>query len=154
MNDVGVVVHLLRFIDEKLQILFLFRAWGKYINQWWPIAGIIKDEESPSFTAFREIKEETGLVPEQLYDTGMTVPHFGPNAAPDEKIRIYVGFVSADEKICLNYEHIDFRWVDFDQAINIVTPKAADITGYVLNRIKEKYADNIPPESLRIMRST
>jgi dihydroneopterin triphosphate diphosphatase len=153
MDYVGVVVHLLRYSDGKLQILFLCRAWGQYIDQWWPIAGNTRRDESPSTTAFREIKEETGLVPDRLYDTGMTVPYVGPNAGRDERIRIYVGFVSPDDNVHLNYEHTDFRWLDFDEGKNIVTPRAADLTGYVLNRIKEIFVDNIPPASLRIQAS-
>ena len=150
MPYVGVVVHLLRFIEGKHQVLFLYRASGQFLNQWFPIAGKIKIDESPSNAAFREIKEETGIIPDHLYDTTMTVPHVGPNAKPEEKICIYTGFVSPDVKVCLNSEHSDFRWLSFEEAINIVTPRAAYITRHVLNRIKETFIDNDPPESLRI----
>ena len=151
MKDVGVVVHLLRFINGKFQVLFLCRSWGLYANQWWPIAGNIKPDEPPAMTAFREIKEETGLVPKKLYDSEMTVPHVGHNAKPDETIHIYVGFVSPDVTIRLNYEHTDFKWIDFDQVKNIVTPRAADITEYVFSCVKEKFIDNVPPPSLRVL---
>ncbi|MBW1894664.1 MAG: NUDIX domain-containing protein [Deltaproteobacteria bacterium] len=151
MKDVGVVVHLLRYSAGKLQILFLCRAWGLYKHQWWPIAGNIRNNEIPSDTAFREVKEETGLLPEPLYDTGMKVPRIGPDAGQDEHIRIYAGFVPPEAEVRLNHEHSDFKWLDFNEAKNIVTPKAVAITGYVLGRIKEGFVDKAPPASLRIL---
>ena len=151
MRYIGVVIHLLRIIDGTPQFLFLCRSSGKFKKHWWPIAGKIKKDENPSTAAFREIKEETGIVLKQLYDTGMTVPHIGTNARPDEKICIYIGFVSPDAKVSLNCEHIDFRWLSFDEATNIVNPKAQVITRFVLNSIKKNFIDNDPPESLRIV---
>jgi len=116
-------------------------------GQWCQVAGGIEQGETAWQAALREIKEETGLVPdlfysgdicEQFYEIDQDAIWIGP---------VFVGFVSDNQTFVLNDEHTDFQWVTIEEAQNIV-PFAGQRRVY--EHIKHEFVDRPPNELLRI----
>ena len=61
-------------------------------------------------TALRELREETGLVPSSLHETRLEVPH----AEEEGFLSVFLAFVEPSQRVVLNYEHSDFRWLSAD----------------------------------------
>jgi 8-oxo-dGTP pyrophosphatase MutT (NUDIX family) len=112
-KTLGVVVNVLRIVDGVGQFLFLRRSDGAYKNQWWPVAGKVEVGENPVQAALRELKEETDLIPLEIYRLGMDVPHVDGKS----KLEGFVAFVEPGSLVRLNNEHSEFGWFGVQEAI-------------------------------------
>lgn len=114
MNIVSTMIeaHIFRKSDNGIQFLLLKRSDGQpYPGLWQMVTGKIKENENAYQTAMREIKEETGLIPVQLWVTPTVNSFYEPK---DEYICLLPVFVARveTEKIKLSAEHTDYQWVD------------------------------------------
>ena len=97
------------------ELLQLRRAAGQFMGgSWSTVRGRIEGTEKAWQGALRELREETGIVPEadEFYQLD-TVDTF--YLAADDTIWHVPGFcavVPRDSVVRLNAEHDDFRWVD------------------------------------------
>jgi dATP pyrophosphohydrolase len=63
-----VVVLIVRVIDDEAEILLVKRAPGRYMSDTWQlVSGSLEPGEEAWRSALREMREETGLVPFELY---------------------------------------------------------------------------------------
>jgi dATP pyrophosphohydrolase len=75
------------------------------------VTGKIKENENAYQTAMREIKEETGLVPVQLWVAPTVNSFYEPK---DEYICLLPVFAARVEtdKVKISGEHTEYQWVD------------------------------------------
>ena len=121
MADVTVRVvdcYVYRQTDDGLKFLLMKRNLNKiYEHLWQGVAGKIEDGETAPEAAIRELKEETGLDPVNMFvadhvrrfyevqgDRGNLVPVFGVEVDSDE--------------VMLSEEHVDFKWLNILEALN------------------------------------
>jgi 8-oxo-dGTP pyrophosphatase MutT (NUDIX family) len=97
------------------ELLFLRRSGGRFAGQWWPVTGTREPAEDPTQCALRELHEETGLLPEALHQTDLTVP-----VETGGYLRIFVAPVDSSAVVRLNWEHDAHRWYSADEARAIV----------------------------------
>jgi dihydroneopterin triphosphate diphosphatase len=97
------------------EVLQLRRALGEFMGgSWSTVRGRIEQREKAWQAALRELREETGIVPEadEFYQLD-TVDTF--YLAADDTVWHVPGFVAVvprDVVVTLNVEHDDFRWID------------------------------------------
>jgi dATP pyrophosphohydrolase len=114
MNIVANMIeaHIFRETEDGLKFLLLKRSEGQpYPNLWQMVTGKIKDGEKAYQTALREIKEETGLVPIQLWVAPTINSFYEPK---DDYICLLPVFAAkvVDYEIRLSNEHVEHQWVD------------------------------------------
>jgi dATP pyrophosphohydrolase len=116
VKTAGVIIFVLRRLASGCEVLFLRRSGGAFKSQWWPVGGTCKPGEAAIATAVRELREETGLFPRELYHFGENIAHMDGRS----KIEAFVAFVAEQDPVVLNCEHSAYRWLSSDEALEIV----------------------------------
>jgi dATP pyrophosphohydrolase len=102
--------------DQSHEFLQLRRAGGDYMGGTWQIVrGGVQSGESYIDAAVRELREETGLTPRELYRLGLVESFY---TSVDDTIWHSVPFcavVDRDQPVLLNAEHNSSRWIARDQ---------------------------------------
>jgi len=104
--------HIFRANKNGIEFLLLKRSEGQpYSGLWQMVTGKIKSDEKAYQTALREIKEETGLVPVQLWVAPTVNSFYEPK---DEYICLLPVFAARVEldMVQLSDEHTEYKWVD------------------------------------------
>ena len=104
--------HIFRANKNGIEFLLLKRSEGQpYPGLWQMVTGKIKSDEKAYQTALREIKEETGLVPVQLWVAPTVNSFYEPK---DEYICLLPVFAARVELdlVQLSDEHTEYKWVD------------------------------------------
>ncbi len=132
-------VHIFRMNKNKMEFLLLKRSEGEiYPGLWQMVSGKMKKNEKAFNTALREIKEETGLKPLQLW----TVPNINSFYYEAKNcisfLPVFVVEVENKDSVFLSAEHSEYKWVSSVQAKKMLAwqgqRKSVDIiTEYFLN---------------------
>lgn len=103
------------------RVLTLQRAPdGKRPGSWETVYGKIDAREKPEKAAVRELREETGLEVESLYN--VTVSNFYLHASHTIQMCItFAAFVAEDAAVTLSEEHQRFEWLSIDEACDRFT---------------------------------
>lgn len=109
--------HIFREMNGVIEFLLLKRSPVQYIpNIWQMVSGKIKTDEKAFECALREIKEETGLTPDQLW----VVPNVNSlYSAENDSITILPVFaakIKFESQIQLSEEHVAYKWLSSDEA--------------------------------------
>jgi type II secretory ATPase GspE/PulE/Tfp pilus assembly ATPase PilB-like protein/8-oxo-dGTP pyrophosphatase MutT (NUDIX family) len=113
----GVIeIFVIRHNGGDWRVLTLQRAAdGKRPDSWETVYGKIDAREKPEKAAVRELREETGLEVESLYN--VTVTSFYLHATGTIQMCItFAAFVSDDAEVVLGEEHQKFEWLSVDDA--------------------------------------
>ena len=107
--------------NEERKYIILKYAWG----HWGFVKGKVEEGEDDMQAVLREAEEETGLKAEQLnFIPGFTekINYFYMH----EGKRIYKEVTyflaeSSSAKVKLSYEHTDYAWLPYEEAIEVIT---------------------------------
>ena len=80
------------------------------------MGGTLEAGEQPLQTALRELFEETGFRPDQLFFFGLGIPH----ADLGKSLATFVAYVDETTPVTLNDEHSDYLWMTGAEAVNLV----------------------------------
>jgi dATP pyrophosphohydrolase len=141
-----VSVVALRKRDDKHQVLLLKRAQS-LSGEWCQIAGKIEKDERAWQAALRELAEETRLRPTILYSADICEQFYEPSRDAITVVPVFVACVEPDKNVVLNDEHSEFRWVSFDEAVEMV-PFAEQRR--VLGHIEREFIQRPPSRNLKI----
>ena len=132
--------HIFREQDGVLEFLLLKRSPEQYYpNIWQMVSGKIKENETAYNAALREIKEETNLTPEKFW----VAPTVNSFYAPDKDyiclLPVFAAKVKSDSKIFISKEHVDYKWLNPEEAKQLLAwdgqRKSVDvIVDYFLKR--------------------
>lgn len=115
MTAVGVPfvdLYVLREAGAGLQALVLRRAVGERCpGSWECVHGSIEAGETPVAAARRELVEETGLVPERLYNLSRVEAFYRHGTDDVALIPVFVAFVGASAAVTLSDEHDLHEWL-------------------------------------------
>ncbi|MDR8391037.1 NUDIX domain-containing protein [Aliifodinibius sp. S!AR15-10] len=93
------------------------RAPGKvYADQWRMVGGKVIDGEKAWEAAFRELKEETGVVPVKFWSPPTLNQFYEPSSDTVHHIPVFAARLPAGAGIKLNEEHSDYKWITIDVA--------------------------------------
>ena len=108
--------HMFRETKNGIEFLLLKRAdYQVYPGLWQMVTGKIKESEKAYQTAIREIKEETGLTPLQLWVAPTVNSFYEPKDEYICLLPVFAVRVEAD-KIQLSDEHTEYKWVKKNEA--------------------------------------
>ncbi len=142
----GVSVFILRCKNGNCRTLLLKRA-DSYQGVWCQVAGKIEKGETAWQGALREVKEETGLVPDRLYSADICEQFYEIDKDAIWLAPVFVAYVSETAEVIINHEHSDFAWFTFQEAM-----EKFSFAGQrrVLKHIIEEFIEKPPVKWLEI----
>lgn len=111
-----VSVLVLKGSGEDTKVLALHRSAGRLGGVWSYCAGHLEPGEPGWRAARRELLEETGLEPLTLHATSFCEQFYAPQDDCVEIVPAFVARVQDDAVVRLNGEHVEHRWVSFEEA--------------------------------------
>ncbi|HZS60895.1 MAG TPA: NUDIX domain-containing protein [Gemmatimonadaceae bacterium] len=114
--QVGVVdVYVIR--PSTWQVLVLQRATNtRCPGSWETVHGHIEGHEPPEAAAMREVREETGLDVERLYNVTVQ-PFYLHRYKAVQLAVVFTAFVADGHEVKLGPEHQQSEWLTVDQAL-------------------------------------
>jgi 8-oxo-dGTP pyrophosphatase MutT (NUDIX family) len=118
---VGVVdVFVVRHDGQGLSVLVLRRAEGTRCTGAWEIVhGRLEAGERPEEAAVREVKEETGLPIERLYNLTCQ-PFYLHRLSTVQMAVVFVAFVGTGD-VALSVEHDQWEWMAPSEAMGLLS---------------------------------
>lgn len=123
--EIGTIdVYVLARVGDAWEVLVLQRAHDtRCPTAWETVHGHIEPGEEPEAAAVRELREETGLEIERLYDAGVQPFYLHRTRT----VQLSVGFaavVRRDAPLVLGPEHMRAEWLAPDAAVGrLVWPR-------------------------------
>ena len=109
--------HIFRETEKGIEFLLLKRGDDqKYPGLWQMVTGKIEAEEKAHQAALREIKEETGLSPVQLWVAPTINSFYEPKDEYICMLPVFASRVKAEANVILSKEHTEYKWVGKDEA--------------------------------------
>jgi len=108
------------FNDMKKRKFLLLNYPSKH---WDFVKGKMEKGETPQETAIRETKEETGISDIEFiegFEEEIEYYFYAENQEIHKKVIFFLGKTDTTE-ITLSHEHLDFIWLEFDDALNKTT---------------------------------
>jgi len=142
-----VSVYVCRKKNGQGRYLILKRKSGYMYGLWQQVSGKILQDEKGWQAALREIKEETGIVPESLYSVDVVESFYEATQNCINIIPVFVAFVSDNCDVKLSSEHSEYRWVTAQEAMAYVSYAPQKMS---IETIEREFVNKEPPETLRI----
>ncbi len=142
-----VTAFICRKKNRKGEYLIIKRN-SRYLNNTWQmVAGKIEKGETGWQAVLREIKEETGIIPDELYSSDRVELFYESDQNCINLSPVFIAFVNKDVKVTLSKEHNDYKWI-----------KAKDAKKYLIfdqqteavNYIERCFVKNSPNKFLKI----
>ena len=117
MTDIVVGVVDVYVIRPSWHVLLLQRREGtRCPGSWETVHGHIEPSESPEAAAVREVREETGLVVERLYNVTVQ-PFYLHRYGAVQLAVVFAAFVAESSQVALGPEHQHAEWLTIDDAL-------------------------------------
>ena len=143
----GVAAVLIKRTDSDYKVLLLKRDTSVLRDVWCYIGGGIEEGEKAWEAALREVKEETGITDLSLYSSNQFDQIYSPKENYIYIAPVFVGYVDESQKVNLNCEHSDFKWVSFKEAFDTVSIPGNE---EVLLSIEKHFVNRPPLHYLRV----
>ena len=133
----GAVLHLM---DENFEINYLILNYS--YGHWDFPKGNIESGETEIDTIKREVMEETGIVDIKLIEgfRQQISYKYRKKSKLVNKTVIYYLAETKSSKVVLSFEHVNFAWLNFDDALNKLS---FDNSKKVLKNAKEFLSNNV-----------
>ena len=104
--------YALRGAGPTLEVLVLRRGpHGRNVGSWETVHGTIEPGETPVQASLRELREETGLVPEKFYNLSRTEAFYQHKSDEVALIPVFAAFVASGASVKLSAEHDRAEWL-------------------------------------------
>lgn len=111
-----IAAYICRVVDDEPKYLIIKRASKSLNGIWQMVTGKIEKGENAIQATIREIKEETGLVPDNLYSTNLLQSFYDRDYDVINIVPVFLAFVDDDNVVLDMNEHSDYRWISSDEA--------------------------------------
>ena len=110
--------YVFNLVDNVPEYLILKRNKNKiYEHLWQGVAGKIEKDEKAWQTAIRELKEETGLDPSNIFIADHVSRFYETKEDRVNLVPVF-GVEVSSKDVILSDEHVDFKWVHYADARN------------------------------------
>jgi 8-oxo-dGTP pyrophosphatase MutT (NUDIX family) len=136
--NIGTVdVYLIAARTDGWRVLTLQRAKNtRCPTAWETVHGHIESGEEPEQAAEREVREETGLSVERLYNVSVQ-PFYLHNTHTVELAVVFAAFVAAASEVKLSAEHSRSEWLTPERALErFVWPRERQALREILHLLK------------------
>lgn len=114
-------LHIFKIENNQMKFLLLKRSPDEiYPNIWQMVTGKIKENEKAYEAAIRELKEETGLKPIEVFSVPVVNSVYLSESDEVCLIPVFACRVNENSEVIISKEHNEFRWVDEDEAIKLL----------------------------------
>ena len=144
----AVSAFICRGSGDAAEVLLLRRTGASLAGEWCQVAGGIEAGETAWQAALREIREETGLVPDRFYSADVCEQYYDAERECIHIIPVFVGLIDSPQTVTLNEEHSDHRWVSFREAEGLLSFAGQRA---VLRHVESEFIQRQPNELLRIV---
>lgn len=104
--------YAVRKADGRLEVLVLRRGThGRCPGSWETVHGTIEPGETPVQASLRELREETGLVPQRLYNVSRMEAFYEHRTDEMMLIPVFAAFVAPEAAARLSAEHDRAEWL-------------------------------------------
>jgi 8-oxo-dGTP pyrophosphatase MutT (NUDIX family) len=104
--------YAVRGAGARLEVLVLRRGdQGRCPGSWETVHGTIEPGETPVQASLRELREETGLVPDTFYNLSRTEAFYQHRTDEVALIPVFVAFVAGGAAVTLSGEHDRCEWL-------------------------------------------
>jgi dihydroneopterin triphosphate diphosphatase len=113
--------HVFRKVKDDLEFLLLRRSSKEiYPNIWQMVTGSSHEKEKGFETALREIKEETGLIPQKFWIVPKVNSFY--NSAKDEIVivPVFSALVDNESEVHISDEHSEYIWLNKIDAVQLL----------------------------------
>ncbi len=142
-----VAAYICRIESGRGQYLILKRC-TPYLDQTWQmVSGKIEKGDTAWQAALREIKEETGLIPDRLYSVNEVELFYEVSQNCINLVPVFLGFIDSQQTVRLSDEHCEFRWVTPDEAQRLLI---FDRHAKTIALIESQFVRRPPLDFLRI----
>lgn len=101
----------------KKKYLLLHRSAAYLKGTWQMVSGGIEPGETAYEAALRELKEETGTVPDRFYSADTVETFYMKSLDKIAFVPVFVAFIDKKPEIKMaEHEHDDFSWFSFEKA--------------------------------------
>jgi len=117
-EEVSAGIILFNEMDKRKFLLLNYPS-----KHWDFVKGKMEKGETPHKTAIRETKEETGISDVEFIDgfeEEIEYYFYAENQEIHKKVIFFLGKTQTT-KILLSHEHLDFIWLEFDNALSKTT---------------------------------
>ncbi|MBZ0201131.1 MAG: NUDIX domain-containing protein [Ignavibacteriaceae bacterium] len=112
-----VEVHIFKVINGELKFLILKRANNVvFPGLWQMVTGKIEGDEKAYETALRELKEETGLIPKNLWVAPNVNSFYSHENNSIIFLPVFVVEVEIDAEVIIGEEHTEYKWAAPEEA--------------------------------------
>lgn len=127
MTDVKTYIieaHIFRKNSLGIEFLMLKRSEDQlFPNIWQMVTGSIKEGEKAYETALREVKEETGLIPEKFWVAPTMNSFYSAKRDVVGMVPVFTAQVNKNSKVQISDEHSEYKWLKKDEAKKLLAWK-------------------------------
>ena len=98
----------------------MLRRSAKYLNGTWQMVfGEIRSGEKTYEAALRQVQEQTGLIPDRLYNADAVKTLYMPQMDKVFLVPVFIAFIDQQNtQIRLSTEHDSYDWVAYDVCLD------------------------------------
>lgn len=147
IKSFSIAAYICKVEGGVCQHLIIRRKSKRLEGTWQMVSGRIEAGETGWQAALREIREETGLVPDRFYSANVLESFYEAGQNCINLIPVFVAFIENDQTVQVSDEHSDYKWVRPEEA---ETYLSFDHQTETMKMIEAKFVAKAPNEALRI----
>ncbi|MBM9617002.1 NUDIX domain-containing protein [Desulfobulbus rhabdoformis] len=147
IKSFSIAAYVCRIERGKAQFLIIKRQTAYLSNSWQMVSGKIEKGERAWEAALREIKEETGLVPDRFYSANEVELFYEVNQNCINLIPVFIAFIDSKQSVELSSEHSEYKWVSAEESAAFISFEHQTQT---MHTLETKFVNREPLEFLRI----
>jgi dATP pyrophosphohydrolase len=142
-----IAAYICRIKKGNAQFLIIKRQTPYLRNSWQKISGKIEKGEKAWEAALREIKEETGLIPDRFYSANDVELFYEVGQNCINMVPVFVGFIDSDQEARLSIEHSEYKWVTRTEAAGMLSFEHQTKN---MHMIEKRFVEKKPFEFLKV----